>query len=307
MVIRATNSLSQHDERHFDAETPLKVILGSKTKTADESEFHFQGNHSIEELESKLKRATESISEIMLALQDASEVREQEDMSQTRGDFNEKRVSEPAPLLQQLSLGTDDAGRLDRIPEQYDNKEKKVKRLYENDKLNQREDESLLVIESRGGSNQGLSPKEKSNVQITTKLVVEAKITRSDTNHYLGMKVISHKRKEGIFISSIEESSPLALTAIQPGMRITEINGLACPTKIPEMIKILQESRKQLTIQAMTEDASLMQTQTNFEKSSKVIFENLFSCGGNITNAFDTLLYFSFDFYRTSNVDETNA
>lgn len=283
---------------------------------------------SIGTLESRLKEATESISEIMLALRDAEEARDHEVGQNQRIDDTEERAQEPVTSVNTHQQKNQNEGEFDLFDDD-SNEDSEYDGEVEEENTNQPDAKVVSSIERsqlQGEAekrNNGYIAKdlvdssdilraemEQSAVQVSARLIVDAQITRNNSKDHLGIKVVRHRGKEGIYISHIDETSPLACAEIQSGMRITQIDGIACPETIPEMMEMIQETSNPLTIQVVSNSPELTHQRdppVDGEKVYQYLYGKFLSiistCGDSITNAADNMLFVCLDFYRSTDVE----
>jgi hypothetical protein len=88
-------------------------------------------------------------------------------------------------------------------------------------------------------------------------------------NDRLGITFCSYRQKPGVFVHKLSQTGKFFATDLKVGMKICEINGVACPTSVSRTLQSIKEITGELIITAIfehneTEDSATVPTE-NFK------------------------------------------
>ncbi|CAJ1935244.1 unnamed protein product [Cylindrotheca closterium] len=84
---------------------------------------------------------------------------------------------------------------------------------------------------------------------------IVARILKDSKKESSGLSFVSYFEKEGIYVSKIRDTSKFKNTFLKPGMKVLRINGVPCPGRVKNVIKMLKAAKRVIDIEAIRDDS----------------------------------------------------
>mmetsp|Transcript_7407 Transcript_7407/g.17697 ORF Transcript_7407/g.17697 Transcript_7407/m.17697 type:complete len:656 (+) Transcript_7407:61-2028(+) len=84
---------------------------------------------------------------------------------------------------------------------------------------------------------------------------IVARILKDSEKESSGLSFVSYFEKEGIYVSKIRNTSKFKNTFLKPGMKVLRINGVPCPGRVKNVIKMLKRAKRVIDIEAIRDDS----------------------------------------------------
>ncbi|KAL3938341.1 MAG: hypothetical protein SGBAC_006729 [Bacillariaceae sp.] len=101
---------------------------------------------------------------------------------------------------------------------------------------------------------------------------IVVRILKDSAKEASGLSFVSYFEKEGIYISKIRDTSKFKNTFLKPGMKVLRINGVPCPGRVKNVIKMLKSAKRVVDIEAIKDNSIAFvarEKQPNEETSAK--------------------------------------
>jgi len=81
------------------------------------------------------------------------------------------------------------------------------------------------------------------------------RILKDSETESSGLSFVSYYEKEGIYVSKIRHTSKFKNTDLKRGMKVLRINGVRCPGRVKNVIKMLKSAKTVIEIEATKDDS----------------------------------------------------